>query len=361
MRIKDPLIIGGGPAGSAAAIALAKSGAKPVIYERSTNTGDAICGGFLSWETLEKLETLGVRGLEAHPIADVRLFAGKRQADARLPSLGVGVSRHRLDTIMQRVAVEGGAGIERGVAVREIAGNSLKVGNDTIDAASIFVATGKHDLRGAARPKIETADSTLGLRIKFGPHPKLRALLQFAIELHLFDRGYAGLLLQEDGRANLCLAVRKSRFAQADGKPETLLRQWAEECPALGDRLAFADALPGADAIASVPYGWRATETQAGVFRLGDQAACIPSLAGEGIGIAIASGMAAADAWMEGGPGAAPAFQQKFAARTRRPVAVAKWLWERGETPWSAALAARIMPIAPIMARAFARATRIGD
>jgi menaquinone-9 beta-reductase len=361
MRRQDPLIIGGGPAGSAAAIALARAGAKPVIYERLPQTGDAICGGFLSWETLEKLETLGVHGLEGHPIADVRLFAGTRRAEARLPSLGVGVSRHRLDTIMQRVAVESGAAIERGVAVREITGNSLKIGDNMIEAGSIFVATGKHGLRGAARPKIESTDPTLGLRIKFGPHPQLRALVQFAIELHMFDRGYAGLLLQEDGRANLCLAVRKSRFAEADGKPETLLRQWANECPALGERLAFADAMPDADAIASVPYGWRATETQTGVFRLGDQAACIPSLAGEGIGIAIASGMAAADAWMRGGPDAAPAFQQSFAARTRRPVAVAKWLWERGETPWSAALATRIMPVAPMMAQLFARATRIGD
>jgi menaquinone-9 beta-reductase len=358
MRFQDPLIIGSGPAGSAAAIALARSGAKPVVYERLAETGDAICGGFLSWETLETLESLGVRGLEAHPIANVRLFAGSRQAEARLPSLGVGVSRHRLDTIMQRVAMEAGAGIERGVAVREIEGHALKIGDDSIEADSIFVATGKHDLRGLSRPRND--DPTLGLRIKFGPHPKLRAMLQFAIELHMFDRGYAGLLLQEDGRANLCLAVRKSKLAECGGKPETLLAEIARGTP-LEDRLAFIETMPTADAIAAVPYGMRIAQTTPGVFRLGDQAACIPSLAGEGIGIAVASGIAAANAWCRGGADAAPAYQAAFASRTARPVAVAKWLWERGETPWTASLGIRAVATAPVLARFFARATRIGD
>ena len=171
------------------------------------------------------------------------------------------------------------------------------------------------------------------------------------------------MLLQEDGRANLCLAVRKSRLAEAGGKPEALLHQLGNTIPALGERLAFLDTLPDADAIASVPYGWRALDTTSGIFRLGDQAAVIPSIAGEGNGIAIASGMAAAVAWQSGGAGAAAAvaYQRDFARRTRRPVAIAKWLWERGETPWSAALAARALTFAPFIAKSFATATRIGD
>ena len=94
---------------------------------------------------------------------------------------------------------------------------------------------------------------------------------------------------------------------------------------------------------------------------MGDQAAVIPSIAGEGNGIAIASGIAAAAAWASGGRDAAPAYQRDFARRTRRPVAVAKWLWERGETPWTAALATRALALAPFIAKSFARATRIGD
>jgi menaquinone-9 beta-reductase len=350
MRFENPLIIGGGPAGSSAAIMLARGGAKPLILERQAVIGDALCGGFMSWHTLRSLARLGVEP-GGHPIDRVRVFAGHRSAEARLPAGAVGLSRHRLDTMLLAQAQKAGAGLE-----------IANVKNaDEIDAGSLFLATGKHDLRGLARPRLETADSTLGLRVKIGPHPRLTALIGSSIELHLFDRGYVGLLLQEDGRANLCLAVRKSRLAEARGKPETLLRELADAVPALGERLAFLDDLPDADAIASVPYGWRALSTTPGIFRLGDQAAVIPSIAGEGNGIAIASGIAAAAAWATGGAAAAATYQSDFARRTRRPVAIAKWLWERGETEWSAALATRALALAPFIAKSFARATRIGD
>ena len=350
MRYQDPLILGGGPAGSSAAIMLARGGAKPLILERQAIIGDALCGGFMSWHTLKSLARLGVDP-GGHPIDRVRVFAGNRSAEAELPAGAVGLSRHRLDTLLLAQAQAMGAGLEI-VTVRNA---------DEIDADSLFLATGKHDLRGLARPKLETADSTLGLRVKIGPHPRLTALIGSSIELHLFDRGYVGLLLQEDGRANLCLAVRKSRLAEAGGKPELLLRQLGDAVPALGERLAFLDNVPDADAIAAVPYGWRATQTVPGIFRLGDQAAVIPSIAGEGNGIAIASGIAAAAFWASGGRNAAPAYQADFAHRTRRPVAVAKWLWERGETPWTAMLATRALNLAPFIAKSFARATRIGD
>ena len=352
MRRHDPLIIGGGPAGCAAAIALAGGGATPVIVERHATIGDAICGGFLSWHTLTSLTRLGVdpADLRGHPVDRVRIFAGDRSAEARLPAGAIGVSRRRLDTVLRARAQAAGAGLEI-AHIRDA---------DARDAESRFLATGKHDLRGLARPKMAD-DPALGLRVRLSRHPGLTRLTGRAIELHLFDRGYAGLVLQEDGSANLCLALRKSRLTEAGGQPAALLRAIATEVPALGDRLAFADALPPADAIAAVPYGWRATTGTPGLFRLGDQAACIPSLAGEGIGIALASGISAADAWLKDGLAAAPEWQRSFARRAARPVTIATWLWHRSEVPWSAALATRALRIAPGMARALAQATRIGD
>ena len=350
MRRQDPLIVGGGPAGSAAAIMLARGGARPLILERQRETGDALCGGFMSWHTLAALARLGVDP-GGHPIDRVRVFAGARDATARLPAGAVGLSRQRLDTLLLARAQTAGAGIDI-ATVKNLS---------ELDAESLFLATGKHDLRGAARPRLDSPDPTLGLRVKLAPHPRLSRLVGSAIELHLFDRGYIGLLLQEDSRANLCLAVRKSRLSEAGGNPETLLRQLAETSLALGDRLAFLDDVPDADAIAAVPYGWRATDTVPGIFRLGDQAAVIPSIAGEGNGIAIASGVAAAAAWLDRGAAAAADYQRDFARRTRRPVAVAKWLWERGEKPWSAAIATCALGIAPVIAQNFGRATRIGD
>ncbi len=358
--MKNPLILGAGPAGCAAAIALARDSAKPVIVERTRETGNALCGGFLSWQTLAQLERLGVSGLEAHPIAEVRVFHRGQRATARLPDLAIGVSRHRLDTVMQGVAQRAGATLERGIAARSYADGILKTDGGDFAPKALFLATGKHDVRGFGRPK-PTGDAPMGLRIRLAPHPALRKLLEHAIELHLFEGGYAGLLLQEDDSANLCMALRKSRFTEAGGDAATLLRQLGDEHPQIGERLAFLTRAPAADAIAAVPYGWRTETTEAGLFRLGDQAAVIPSLAGEGMGIAIASGSAAAAAFLKGGPAAAPKFQRDFAARTRRPVAVASMLWHQGERPAMARIAVPLLRAFPALAGFAARMTRIGD
>ena len=354
-----PLIVGAGPAGCAAAIRLTQLGVAPTIIERSVETGDAICGGFLSWDTLRQLEILGVTQLGGHAIGRVRVFAGSRVAEARLPASGMGVSRHRLDTVMQRIAMANGATLERSVNVREIEGLDLRTDAGDRTAESLFLATGKHDVRGVGRPRCAD-DPTLGLRMRLTPDATLSALVADAIELHLFDGGYIGLLLQEDGSGNLCLAVRKSRLARSGGSPAALIADIARGTP-LSERMAHIDAATDVDAIAAVPYGWRTCATSDGVFRLGDQAAVIPSLAGEGIGIAVASGIAAADHYAHGGAAAAPRFQQDFARRTARPVAVAKALWEWGEHPATASRATRVLAQFPWLMRAAARLTRIGD
>jgi menaquinone-9 beta-reductase len=360
MRRENPLILGAGPAGCAAAIALARAGAGPILLERTRKTGDALCGGFLSWQSLARLERLEVRGLAAHPITEVRVFHRTQNATARLPDLAIGVSRHRLDSAMQDVAQNAGATLERGITARSYADGRLNTDGGDFAPEALFLATGKHDVRGFGRPK-PTGDAPMGLRIRLASHPRLRKLLEHAIELHLFEGGYAGLLLQEDDSANLCMALRKSRFTEAGGDVATLLRQLGIEHPQLGERLAFLSAAPAADAIAAVPYGWRTGTTEPGLFRLGDQAAVIPSLAGEGMGIAIASGAAAAAAYLKGGAAAAPAFQRRFAARTRRPVAVASMLWHQGEKSSMARIAVPLLNAFPALAGFAARMTRIGD
>jgi menaquinone-9 beta-reductase len=166
------------------------------------------------------------------------------------------------------------------------------------------------------------------------------------------------VLINETGQANLCMAVRKTRLAEAGGDPATLMEILGNENPALGERLAFA-ASGGTDAISAIPYGWIATETLPGLFRLGDQAAVIPSLAGEGNGIALASGIAAARAWMTGGAAAAPDYQRRFARAARRPVMTAMQLWHMGERPFAARLATRITARFPRIAAHFAGITRI--
>src|SRR3546814_4273006 len=93
-------------------------------------------------------------------------------------------------------------------------------------APAFFLAAGKHGFRGFPREPAEwqRADPAMGLRLRLPSHPSLDRLVGDAVELHPFERGYAGLLRQEDGRGNLCLAVRKSWRDEAGGDPIAFLR-----------------------------------------------------------------------------------------------------------------------------------------
>ena len=354
------LIVGGGPAGASMAIRLARAGAPPILLERQRETGDALCGGFLSWRTLESLGRLGVEAddLNRERVIHVRLIAGERMVEAALPAPAIGVSRRHLDALLLARAEAAGAAIERGVAVRAIEGGEVRTADGaTLSAEALFLASGKHDVRGLARPATARGDDpTMGLRLRLAAAPALRATLTGVIELHLVERGYAGIALQEDGTANCCLAVHRSRLTAA-GSPAALLADLGREAPRLGDRLAFATDAP-IEAIANVPYGWRERHGQAGLFRLGDQAGVIPSLAGEGMGIAIASAASAADAYARGGPDAALRWQPGFARRLARPLALAGLVRDLAESRHAAAF----LPIArlPYLLQLAARATRIG-
>ena len=359
MRRTDPLILGAGPAGSAAAIMLARGGAKPLILERDTQTGDAICGGFISWRTLSTLDRLGlaIDTLGGHRVTQLALFTSKSSARAPLPRPAIGISRQRLDTLLLEQAILRGAAIERGVNIRTIQSNGeVRAADGSVfDAESLFIATGKHDVRGLSRER--EGETTVGIRVLAPAHPSLSAMVGDAIELHLFPGGYCGVMINERGVGNICMAVRKSLLTRAGGVAALLARLGTDN-PALGERLAFADPRTF-EAISAVPYGWIAEQTLMGQFRLGDQAAVITSLAVEGNGIALASGIMAASAWLDGGTQAAPMFQQKFAAAARRPVGTAMRLWHLGETRIGGQLAAHIVRLAPSLAGYFAGLTRI--
>ncbi len=360
--MKHPLVLGAGPAGTAAAIRLAQGGARPLILEAQTEKGDAICGGFISWRTIQSLESLGLDAdqLPGHTVSRLSLFCGDAVGEAPLPAKAMGISRYLLDRMLIDRAVAAGAALEMGVsakAIDEYGRLSLKDGA-SLAPESLFIATGKHDLRGLGRGRFD--DPAVGIRVRLSAHPTLSQLVGGAIELHLFDGGYAGLMLQEDGSGNLCMAVRKSRLSQADGSPLGLLSSLGQAHPHLAERLAFLPLDASIDSIAAIPYGWRTSETRPGQFRLGDQAACIPSLAGEGNGLALASGIRAAEAWLDGGAASAGDYQRRFAGATWRPVNAALGFWHLAEGEGSAKFLIKATQSAPFLAKIAANLTRIG-
>lgn len=362
MRRTPALIVGGGPAGASAAILLARAGAPHLLLERSRETGDAMCGGFLSWRTLESLRNLGIEAERLGParITHFRLFAGSQVAEAALPRPALGVSRRHLDSLLLAQAAAAGAAIERGATVRAIEHGTARLQDGSeIAADALFLGSGKHDVRGLARPaKARGSDPALGLRIRLPASPTLDRLVGGAIELHLFDRGYIGIVLQEDGSANCCMAVHRSRLAEA-GSPEGLFESLERESPRLSERLAARRTGDVIDAVANIPYGWRVREGVPGLFRLGDQAGVIPSLAGEGMGIAIASGIRSARSYLAGGPAAAPAFQRRLAYDLIRPIGLAGLIRAGTERPIISHVLLPIAQRAPKLIDIVARLTRI--
>ena len=255
MRRTTALIIGGGPAGSAAAIMLSRGGVAPELVERRTAPHDVVCGGFLGLDSLAALERLklDIFALGARPITYLRLVNGKQTLEVELPWQAAGFSRRSLDAALLSLAISGGTIDKRGTSVREV-NPATRVarldGDEDVAAEALFLATGKYEVRGLARPANWTRKGAVGLRTLL-KIPLEGKPLDGCIELHLFNGGYAGLLLQEDGNANLCLSVTKERLSVAKS-PRALIAVLREEAPALGERIGGGDEREW-QAIAGVP------------------------------------------------------------------------------------------------------------
>jgi flavin-dependent dehydrogenase len=360
VRRTAALIVGGGPAGSAAAIALARAGIGAELVERTEGPHDIVCGGFLGWDALAALERLGLdpAALGARPIGRLRLVSAKRSIEVALPRPAAGLSRRTLDEALLDVAARAGVAVGRGRTVRavDLAERRIRLDDEAgLSGEALVLATGKHELRGGARP-VDISTRPLGLRSALEAGPGLARALDGVIELHLYDGGYAGLLMQEDGRANFCLSASRERLKEAGGI-EPLVARLAAELPAFGERLGQGE--PGGwTAVSGVPYGWRASETVEGVYRVGDQASVIASLAGDGIAIALESGVAAARAIAAGT--SAPDYQRDWASRARRPVGLAEMLRFAAEHGVSRQAMMGLLGWFPALAPLAARLTRIG-
>ena len=363
MNKPEALVIGGGPAGSVAAMRLARAGMRTLLVERSREGHDPVCGGFVSADALGLLRQAGIAtdALGGHAVYKMRFLVGPRALEAALPFPAIGLSRRRLDMVLIDAAREAGAAVEFGRSARSLSGTrtvSFAVGAN-ITADAIILASGKLNLRGVERPGESAHGSAkVGLRMALRPGAACAAELAGTIELHLFSDGYAGLVLQEDGSLNLCLSVAAQRLRDA-GSPDQLLATLASQAPLLVQRIAESSTIGGWASIARIPYGWRARETAPGLFRVGDQAAVIASLAGDGIGIAVASATAASEALLQRGPAAAPAYQRDFARSARRPLAVAELLRAVAERPAWAGPIAHMLSVRPSILGLGASATRI--
>jgi flavin-dependent dehydrogenase len=355
------LIVGGGLAGAAAA-ALIAADREVVLLERETGPHDKVCGEFISPEAQTYLTRLGLDlpALGAVTIGRLRLVADTQTSEFDLPFTALSLSRRVLDQALLEVAADRGADVRRGCRAVEItagiSGWIVRLADGAaVNTRELLLATGKHDLRGSRRPRGLHPD-LVGFKQHFRLDAAASRALDGTVEIYLFEGGYAGLEPVEHGAANLCLVVERDLLRRSGGNWPSLLLALRDRMPLLSQRLENAMPTMAPLAITGIPYGyvrWRSD----GIWRLGDQAAVIPSFTGDGMSIALHS--AALAATMLARDPSAARFQRRLAFDVWKQMALAticsRALISRGPRKLLAAVAASY----PALVSAVAHATRL--
>jgi flavin-dependent dehydrogenase len=301
----DHVVVGAGPAGSMLALRLAAAGREVALLEKQPGPHDKVCGEFLSAEALGYLRNISIdpQALGAHSIQRMRLHSGRKSVRAALPFYALSLSRRLLDEALLEKAKSAGCEIHRGTFVEKLHRTpdgfsiQLRVG-PAIEAKNIFLATGKHDL--ADLPRIcGTHSDLVGFKMHWRLTPQAIETVQHTMELFLFRAGDGGLALIESDIANLCFVIHQRRMRALGGWPE-LLSAIRNEAPAIDRILRNATPCwPKPLAISPIPYGYIARSSN-GIWRVGDQAAVIPSFTGDGMSIALHSAELASDMYLAG-------------------------------------------------------------
>jgi len=360
----EVLVLGGGVAGCAASIALARNGRSVTLIEREPVPRHKVCGEFLSGEALDDLGAIGIdvvsRG--AVPLNYVRLAAARRAAEAPLPFPAASLTRKALDTALIAAAIAAGVRVKRGRSVQSLRGATANRWRATLDdgttyeAPTVFLATGKHDLRGYGRPR--DRHQWVGFKMYFRLPAAQTADLGNASELTLYSGGYGGIQPVEDGITNFCCVVQRRYLASAGLRWEGLLAKMQQDCPHLSMRLGGAEPLLDKPiTITHIPYGYIRRTTEDGLYCIGDQAAVIPSFTGDGISIALYTARRAAAAYLAAEP--APIFQSKLRSTMLPQMRLAEVAAHGLNNAFARAVLPFCLSIWPGAMRVTARLTRV--
>ncbi len=353
-------------AGCAASIALSRKGRSVTLIEREPTPRHKVCGEFLSTEALEDLRALGidVAALGAMPIDYVRLAASGRAAEAPLPFPAASLTRKTLDTALLGEAIAAGVRVERGRSVQALSRTANGMWQVTLDdgtvceAPTVFLATGKHDLRGYARPK--DPQRWVAFKMYFRLAPAQAAELARASELMLYPGGYGGIQPVEGGMANLCWVVQQRYLARMGHRWENFLAWMQQDCPHLAMRLAGAEPLLEKPvAITHIPYGYIRRTTGDGLYCIGDQAAVISSFTGDGISIALHTARCAVAACLAADP--APLFQARLRSALLPQMRLAELAAEGLNNSLSRAVLPFCLRVWPGVMRVTASLTRVAQ
>ena len=308
------LVLGGGPAGSMAALALVRGGVACRLLERNPQAADKVCGEFLSPEAVARLDALAFpwARAQARAIRTLRMENRGRTLSIQLPFEGRSVSRSFLDGWLLQAAREAGVDVELGVHVRGVvrAGDhfELAVAERMFSARTLVLATGKHGVGEFHQRHATPGPTVLGWKMNF--HNLGQGLVRSLHEtlgLFFFDGGYGGISRVADDMATVSLLVQPAVLKQHRETSLGLLQALAGGVPLLAQVLAEADAVwDRPKTVANLPYGHCDAGAEPNLFAVGDQFAVLPSFTGTGMSFAMATGALAARHILSSPPATAP-------------------------------------------------------
>ena len=321
----DAIIVGGGPAGSSAAIHLAARGARVLLAERERFPRAKLCGEFISPECLGHFARLGVHermeSAGGAQVSETVFYAPSGRA-LSVPSEwfgggareALGLSRAEMDArLLERarevgvrvleesalacVLVEGGR--VRGVSLHAEGARAREYGATfTIDATGRQRAVARRaerELKGSGAH--DDADAGRSERlVAFKAHLEGARGAEGACEIYFYPGGYGGLSPVEGGVSNLCFFARARDVRERGGDAERVMREVLMRNRRAAETLENARAKTRWLAVAVESFGRRDPAPAPGLLAAGDAAAFIDPFTGSGMLMALEGGELAAAA-----------------------------------------------------------------
>jgi flavin-dependent dehydrogenase len=290
----DLIVIGGGPAGSSAAITAARGGAQVLQLERGRFPRQKVCGEFVSAESLELLDSLldaEHRALlgGAIRIERTRVFLDDRVLETPIQPAAASIARLDLDDALWAAAQAAGAETRQQVTVQRIRGASLFVlttSAGVFETRSVVNASGRWSNLNPA-PASNGDPRWIGVKGHFAEDSP-----PASVDLYFFEGGYCGVQpvnLKTDGgsgRINACAMVRADVASTLPGVflHHPALRERSERWKPLGDPVSIA------------PLLFRQPQPERDdILMVGDAACFVDPFVGDGISLALRTGALAAE------------------------------------------------------------------
>lgn len=301
--MKNIAVIGAGPAGSVAAIRLARLGHHVTVFEKAPFPRNKVCGECLSALGISVLRRIGVADELARTLQPTLLRRASAVAtdgsatSATLPEPMWGLTRASMDHWLASAADRAGATVRFGESadIRSIIEAVSPAGLDALGTAKASSLAGYDHILladGVGR-SLERAAATGDFGIK--AHFRDVDAARDTIELVALSAGYAGLAPVNDGLWNAAWSVPASSLKWHGGDVDALFRHELARSITLRRRFARASRVGEWLACPLPRYAVRRHWPDR-VIPIGNAAAALEPVGGEGMGLAMRSAELAADA-----------------------------------------------------------------